>query len=80
MVLDKNLECPLDYKEIHPLINIIYVFIFGCTGASLLCASCLVAESRSYSSCREWASRFGGFSCFRAQVLGARSVVATGRL
>ena len=46
--------------------NLIYLFIFGCVGSSLLCRLSLPAESRGYSSCSAWAahcgdSRFVGF-------------------
>ena len=54
------------------------IFIFGCTGSSLLsglCSGC--SEQGPLSSCGERTSRCSGFSCYRAQAVGAwASVVA----
>ena len=54
-----------------------YLFIFGCTGSSLLLGL--------FSSCGAWASSCSGFSCCGAQALGlvgvgAGSVVVVYRL
>ena len=55
----------------------IYLFIFGCTGSSLLCGLSLVEASRGFR-CGARTSHCGGFSCHRAQALGVRaSVVVT---
>ena len=49
-------------------IYIYSLFIYCCTGSSLLCGRLsLVVASRSYSSWRLWASHCGGFSCCGAQ-------------
>ena len=40
-----------------------FIFIFGCAGSSL--------SAQVFSSCSEWASHCGGFSCCGAQALGA---------
>ena len=57
------------------------LFIFGCTGSSLLPAGfSLVAESRCYSLVA-WASHCSGFFCCKAGDLGTRdSVVAASGL
>ena len=54
--------------------KILKTFIFGCAGSSLLS---LVAASGSSSG---QASHCGGFSCCRAQALGAQALVAVGHV
>ena len=58
-----------------------YLFIYGCVGSSLLCSGFLfLRRARATLRCGAWASHCGGFSCCRAQALGARAsvVVACG--
>ena len=57
---------------------LIYLFIFGCTGSSLLSAAISSCSERGLPpSCGVQASRCSGFSCCRAQALGSMgSVVA----
>ena len=60
-----------------------YLFSFGCTGSSWLHAGFLQMPrvGATLPFCGVLASHSGGFSCCRAQVLGAwASVVATHRL
>ena len=45
-------------------------FFFGCAGSSL--------SLRLFSSCGEWASHCGGFSCCRARALGSLGSVVVG--
>ena len=53
-----------------------YLFIFGCVGSSLLLAGFLwLWRAGATLRCAAWASHCGGFSCCRAQVLGARASV-----
>ena len=54
-----------------------YLFIFSCSGSSLLrglCSSC--SEQRLLSSCNARASHSCGFSCCRARALGMRASAA----
>ena len=60
---------------------LIYLLIFGCTGSSLLySAFSSFQEQRLLCSCGMQASQYSGFSCCRAQALGAQAslVVAQG--
>ena len=57
-------------------INLFVYFSFGTAGSLLLhrlFSSC--SERRLLSRCGVWASHWGGFSCFRIQVLGLYTVV-----
>ena len=55
---------------------LIYVFIFGCVGSSLLCAGfSLVAQAGATLRCGARASHCGGFSCCRTQAIGTRASV-----
>ena len=58
--------------------NFLFTFTFGPTGSSLFAqAFSNCCKWGLLSSCSAWASHFSGFSCFRAQALGAwLSVVA----
>ena len=47
-----------------------YLLIFGSAGASLLLRLLSSCGAGLLSSCGEWASRCGGFSCCGAQSLG----------
>ena len=74
---------PLRHQGSPELLFLIYlfIFIFGCIGCLLLRAGfSLVVASRGYSSLRCAGFSLGGFSCCRAQALGARAsvVVALG--
>ena len=57
-------------------------FFFGCAGSSLLRAGFLYLQRAGATlCCGAWASHCSGFSCCRAQALGAQaSVVAAHRL
>ena len=60
---------------------LIYLFIFGCTGSSLLSVAISSCSERGLPpSCGVQASRCSGFSCCRAQALGSMGsiVVAPG--
>ena len=60
--------------------NFIYLFIFGCVGSSLLHAGFLqLLRAGATLCCGAWASHCGGFSCCRAQALGARASVVVAR-
>ena len=53
-------------------LKIFYLIIFDCSGSSLSCGlSSSFCEQGLLSSCDVQASHFGGFSCCRAQALGA---------
>ena len=57
-------------------IIVIYLFVFGCAGSSLLCrplSSC--GEQGLLSSCSEWASHCGGVSSCGAQALGRLDLI-----
>ena len=53
----------------------VYLFIFGCTESSLLCVGFLLWRVGATLCCDVWASHGHGFSCCKAQVLGARATV-----
>ena len=51
---------------------LIYLFIFGCFGSSLLHVGFLQSQQAGAAlCCGAWASYCGGFSCCGAQALGA---------
>ena len=55
----------------------IHLFVFGCTGSSLLLSGFLsLRRAGSTLCCSARASHLGGFSCFRAQARGAWASVA----
>ena len=64
------------------LINLFYLFIFGCVGSPLLRAGFLqLQQARATLHCGARVSHCGGFSCGGAQAVGARaSVVVAHRL
>ena len=54
----------------------VYLFIFGCTESSLLCVGFLLLWRVGATLCCDvLASHSRGFSCCKAQVLGARATV-----
>ena len=56
-----------------------YLFIFDCSGSSLLCElSSSFCEQGLLSSCDLQASHFGGFSCCRAWSTRASAVAVLG--
>ena len=58
---------------------IIYLFIFGCVGSSLLCAGFLqLLRAGTTLHCGARASHCSGFSCCRAWALGARGFSSCG--
>ena len=61
---------------------ILFIFIFGYIGSSLLCVGFLQLWRAGVTlCCAAWASHCGGFSCFGARALSARaSVVVACRL
>ena len=59
-------------KAKHLFVKIIYLFIWLCWFFVAVHGLSLVAVSRDYSSCDACAGHCSGFSCFRAQALGAR--------
>ena len=59
-------------KADFSLIYLIYLFIFGCVGSSLLCAGFLQLRPAGASlCCGAQASHCSGFSCWEARALGA---------
>ena len=63
------------------IINLfIYLFIYGCIGSSLLHVGLLQLRREGAAlRCGVRASHCGGFSCCRAQALGARASVVVAR-
>ena len=62
------------------LIYLFYLFIFGCTGSSLLHAGFLyLRRAGATLGCGARASHCGGFSCCKARALGTRASVVVAR-
>ena len=58
-------------RERSPCFFLIYLFIFGCTGSSLLCRLFSSCNAQGLlSRCNVWAFHFDGLSCCGAQPQG----------
>ena len=56
---------------------ILFLFIFGCIGTSLLSMGFLLLQQAAATlHCGAWASHCSGFSCCGARALGVRASVA----